>query len=68
MINFAMMWYFGFATLAGKLGKAKSVKKDCKKFHNSDQFFEVVYEGIIFMFSFYAINIVYSCVLLDQDF
>ena len=46
MINFKMMWLFGFCDIIQKLGKSKTCKEDCKNFHNSDQCFEIIFEGI----------------------
>ena len=46
LINFELMWKFGLKDLAKCCKKNKRVKEDCKKFHDCDTFFELVFMGM----------------------
>ena len=48
IINHVMMWKFGFQSLAKLLQKSKRVTKDCKKFNDCNQFFNIVFDGTLF--------------------
>ena len=45
LINFALMWHFGFKRLVEITKKGKKVKEDVKKFNDCDSFFYLVFEG-----------------------